>query len=198
MAGGCMAGLLRDAMSCPTFWTASIVCLILIPAIAGMIFGKPKGVSKDEMWLFRGAGVEIAFILVPFAFYAVGNILNSSYDQFMASPELPMAAMILFTMTIFSMLKGLAAASKKGAAVEPFMVLTLVAIVLALSCGAYISWLAFHKNVSPWFGVLNSGLIVLAIFFSFSVHAAMMHLIKYPHQLAPREVTADSPTSNAE
>lgn len=178
-----MAEIILDLIVDPTFWTIFIVCFLLVPAIAGMIFGSPAGRTVEEVWVFRGAGVEIAFILVPFVFYAVGHSLNGGYDRFMASPELPMAAMILFAMTLFSILKGLSAASKRDVAVEPFMVLTLLAVVLSLSCGAYISWLAFKQDASLWCGVFNSGLIVFAVFFSFGVHSAMTHMTRYPNQL---------------
>lgn len=179
-----MDSLRMFSMLNPSYWTTLIMCFGLLPMVVVMLFGWSKGSKKDEMWAYRGAGVEIAFILLPFVFYAIGNALNGSYEKFMASPELPMAAMILFLMTIFSLLKGLAVGAKRDAAVEPFIVLTFVAIAMAMSCAAYISWLAYRQDVSPWFGVANSVVIVLATLFAYALNAAMAYLIKSPEQFS--------------
>ncbi|MBN2976885.1 hypothetical protein [Pseudomonas lactucae] len=163
----------------PSFWSATVLICCLTPSLCGMLFGTPKGRLRERVWLYRGAGVEILFVLLPFVFYGIGNSLNGSYAQFMASPELPMAAMVLFAMTIFSMLKGIYA-SQGRVAIEAFLIGTVLSVFLMMSCGAYISWLAFRDYVSPWFGVVNSVLIVVAVLFSFAITASMSFLAKSP------------------
>jgi hypothetical protein len=174
----------------PSFWSATIIVFGLVPAIFGMLIGTPKGRSKEVIWANRGIGVDIVFVLLPFIFYAIGNILNGMYAKFMSSPELPMAAMILFALTIFSMLKGLSASASTGnIATEAFLVGTLLSILLMLSCGAYISWLAFSQQVSPWFGVFNSILIIFAVTFTFAINAAMAYVSKYPERFGGNSST---------
>ena len=174
----------------PSFWSATIIIIGLLPAIFGMLLGTPKGRSKEAIWAYRGAGAEVVFVLLPFACYAVGNILNGKYAAFMSSPELPMAAMILFALTIFSMLKGLSASAANGnIATEAFYVGALLSIFLIVSCGAYISWLAFSQYVSPWFGVINSILIVFAVVFSFGINSAMAYLSKCPEHFGGNSPT---------
>ncbi|WP_339514247.1 hypothetical protein [Pseudomonas sp. RL_15y_Pfl2_60] len=157
---------------------SNILILALIVILAIMLLGNISG-SKDEdtRWLHRGVGVEVAFVLLPFVFYGIGSLLNGSYSKFIASPELPMAAMILAALTIISLMKGLAA-SKNQTSIENFLVFTFLAILLLVGLGAYIAWLAFAKDVSPWFGALNSLIIFGVVIFSFAVHAAMAERIK--------------------
>lgn len=174
----------------PSFWSATIITFVLLPVIFGMLIGTPKGRSKEAIWAYRGVGVEIVFVLLPFAFYAVGHILNGMYAKFMSSPELPMAAMILFALTIFSMLKGLSASALKASVpIEAFFVGSLLSIFLIVVCGAYISWLAFSQYVSPWFGVINSILIVFAVVFAFGINAVMAYLSKHPENFGENSPT---------
>jgi uncharacterized membrane protein len=58
-----------------------------------------------------------------------------------------------------------------------------------LSCGAYISWLAFSQQVSPWFGVFNSILIIFAVTFTFAINAAMAYVSKYPERFGGNSST---------
>lgn len=166
----------------PSFWSATVLLLLLLPAVAGMLFGSPKGRSAEKVWAYRGSGVEVVLVLLPFAFYAVGNVLGGTYEKFMASAELPMAAMILFALPIFSVVKGQAAVGGR-IAFEAFAIVVLVAVFLMMSCGAYISWLAYSDGVSPWFGVANSVLVVVAVILSFAVNAVMSYVSKYPEAL---------------
>ncbi len=183
LLAGVRMNVVMDNFFQPTIWTATTLIVVLIAIVTIILGGGTEDDTREDIWIKRGAGVEISLILLPFVFYAVGNILNGSYDRFMASAELPMAAMILFTMTIFSLFRGLEAASKVNAYVEPFMVLALLAITFSFCCGAYISWLAFKDYVSLWFGFVNCLLILVAVFFSYGVHSAMMQIVRNPERL---------------
>lgn len=169
----------------PWVWTTPFLAG-LFAALGMMLFGKIQGRTEEEMWVFRGAGIEVAFVLLPFVCYAIGSILNGSYSKFMASPELPMAAVILAGMVILSVHRGIAA-SQNRIATEAFLVFSLVAIFVLSGLCIYVGWLAYSSNVSLWFGVLNSALILAAVVAAFGVHSVMAYVVKYPERFGRKE-----------
>ena len=174
-----MEEVMLQWLSEPSFWSTTVLLVCLVPTILGMLFGTPKRRSVEAVWLYRGAGIEVLFVLLPFVLYAVGNSLNGSFAKFMASPELPMAAMVLFAMTLFSMFKGIYA-SQGRVAIEAFLVGLVISIFLVTTCGVYVFWLAFKQDVWLWFGPINAVLIVLAAMFSFAITASMAYLGRFP------------------
>ncbi|ARU87850.1 hypothetical protein [Pseudomonas sp. M30-35] len=168
-----------DMLDSTVAYTLSTILILSLLGILGlMLLGNVSDRKENEiLWLYRGAGVEVAFVLLPFMFYAIGSLLNGSYHKFIASPELPMAGMILAALSIISLMKGLAA-SRTDLAIEKFIVFAFISIMLLLGIGAYVAWLAFAENVSPWFGALNGFIILCMVIFSFVVHAVMAELVR--------------------
>lgn len=145
-----------------------------------MLFGKSKENSKNKTWAYREAGVEITFVLFPFLLYSVAHLLNGNFLKFLISPELPMAALIVSGIALSSLLK---AASKGILPVAGLMVFNLCFMALFMCCAGLVFWLTLNTNISGWFSVLNSIVVVFAVVFSFGVSAAMNFVVKHPDEI---------------
>jgi len=58
-------------------------------------------------------------------------------------------------------------------------------------CTGLIFWLTLAGEVSAWFGVLNSIVVVLAVWFSFAISAAMNYISKHPAEAFRNENERD-------
>ena len=172
--------LILSLVSNPYFWACNILLFVLVPSIAGMLFGKSKNSSANQMWAYREMGVEITFVLFPFLLYSVAHLLNGSFLRFLLSPELPMAALIVSGIALSSLLK---AASKGILRVSGLLVFHLCFLAIFMCCAGLVFWLTLHTDVSHWISVLNSVVVVFAVAFSFAVSAAMHFVSKHPDEV---------------
>ncbi|MEO9524675.1 hypothetical protein [Marinobacter alexandrii] len=165
----------------PLFWSFNLT-LVLFAMIFGMMFGKSEGHSQNKTWAYRNAGGEIAFVFFPFILYSIAHGLNGSILDFLTTPELPMAAMIVSGIAMFSLVKG-AVASKGKFAPEAFVILMVAFLAIFMSCGGLVFWLTLKESVSPWFSVGNFLVVIFAVGFSFAVSASMAHLVRNPEEV---------------
>ncbi|GIU10683.1 hypothetical protein TUM4261_21090 [Shewanella sp. c952] len=166
----------------PFFWACNVLLFMLLPMVYAMLFGNVKDRSNDKVWAYREAGVEIAFVLFPFLLYSIAHLLNSSFQSFLLSPELPMAAMIIAGIAMFSLLKGASSAQGK-LPVAGLLVFQLCFMALFMSCAALVFWLTLAEEISEWFSVLNSFVAVLSLLFSYGTSAAMNYVVKHPDKV---------------
>ncbi|MEJ2046288.1 MAG: hypothetical protein P8X74_21710 [Reinekea sp.] len=90
----------------PYVWAYHVLGLFLLPALAGALFGKPKDGNVSKMWAYRGAGFEVAFVLLPFFIYFLINLFTGQLKSLLISPELPMASLLLCSITLSWITKG--------------------------------------------------------------------------------------------
>lgn len=93
-----------------------------------------------------------------------------------------MAAMIISGIGLSSLLKG-ASAAQGALPIAPFQVFNLCFMALFMCCAALVFWLTLAENVSDWFSILNSIVVVLSLLFSYSVAAAMNFIVRHPNEI---------------
>lgn len=166
----------------PFVWAYHILGITLVPALLGALFGKSKGKDMEKTWAFRGAGFEIAFVLLPFFIYFLINALTGKLNSLLISPELPMAGLLLCSISLLWIMKG-ARATKDLFPVESLQVMQLVVIFFFAVNAIVVFYLTTSSNVSDWFSVINSILIVLCVYGAFGIVATMNYASQYPDKL---------------
>lgn len=166
----------------PFVWAYHILGTTLVPALFGALFGKSKDKDMEKTWAHRGAGFEIAFVLLPFFIYFLINAFTGKINSLLISPELPMAGLLLCSISLLWIMKG-ARATKDLFPVESLQVMQLVAIFFFVINALVVFYLTTSSNVPDWFSVINSILIVLCVYGSFGIVATMNYASQYPHKL---------------
>jgi Ni,Fe-hydrogenase I cytochrome b subunit len=96
-----------------------------------------------------------------------------------------MAAMIIAGIAMFSIIKG-ASSAKGKLPVADLLVFNLCFMALFMCCAGLVFWLTLTEEVSEWFSVLNSFVVVLSLLFSYGVSAAMNFVVKHPEQVVTK------------
>jgi len=167
----------------PFVWSYHILGLALAPAICGALFGKSKDNDMQKTWAYRGAGFEISFVLLPFFIYFLINIFSGKINSLLISPELPMAGLLLSSISLLWIMKG-ARATRDLFPIESLQIMQLVAIVFFVVNSLVVFYLTTSSGVADWFSIINSILIVLCVYGSFGIVAVMNYASQYPEKLA--------------
>lgn len=165
----------------PFLWAYHILGLTLVPATLGALFGKTKDNDMQKTWAYRGAGFEIAFVLLPFFIYFLINAFTGKINSLLISPELPMAGLLLCSISLLWIMKG-ARATKDLFPIEGLQVMQLVAIVFFVVNALMVFYLTTSSSVADWFSIINSLLIVLCVFGSFGIVAMINYATQYPEK----------------
>lgn len=166
----------------PFVWAYHILGLILVPAIFSALFGKSKDNDMQKVWAYRGAGFEIAFVLLPFFIYFLINAFTGKIHSLLISPELPMAGLLLCSISLLWIMKG-ARTTKDLFPIEGLQIIQFVAIIFFVINALVVFYLTTSSNISSWFSIINSLLIVLCVYGSFAVVAMMTYASQYPEKL---------------
>lgn len=130
---------------------------------------------------YRGAGFEIAFVLLPFFIYFLINAFAGKINSLLLSPKLPMAGLLLCSISLLWIMKG-ARATKDLFPIEGLQVIQLVAIVFFVINTLLVFYLTIFSSVTDWFSIINSLLITLCVFGSFGIVAMMNYASQYPEK----------------
>lgn len=166
----------------PFVWAYHILGLTLLPAILGALFGKTKDNDMQKTWAYRGAGFEIAFVLLPFFIYFLINAFTGKINSLLISPELPMAGLLLCSISLLWIMKG-ARATKDLFPIEALQIIQLIAIIFFVVNALVVFYLTTSSSVADWFSIVNSLLIVVCVYGSFVVVAMMNYASQYPEKI---------------
>lgn len=165
----------------PFVWAYHILGVTLLPAIYVALFGKQKS-DIDKTWAYRGAGFEIVFVLLPFFIYFLINLFSGQVNSLLLSPELPMASLLLCSISLLWIMKG-ARETKDIFAIEGLQVLQLVTTIFFVINSIIIYYLTTTPNVPEYFSVINAVLIAVCTYVSYGIVAMMTYASKYPERL---------------
>lgn len=158
-----------------------VLLFVLSPALLGAYMGKSKDGDLDKVSSYRSAGIELGVVLFPFFIYIIINAFHGKIDQVLLSPELPMASLIICSLTLLLIPK-VRNATNGNIRDEVFTIIKVVVISMFVADLCLIYYLTTSDNVSDWFSLLNSLLIVVSTMVGYGFIASMTYITQYPEK----------------
>ncbi|WP_209064389.1 hypothetical protein [Endozoicomonas sp. G2_2] len=155
----------------PTFWACYILMALLIPSVAGMVFKPVTGTTKKQR-AYRATGIEFALVFLPFAVVGIANGINGTFAGFLASPELPVAAMVAASLALLHIIRA-DLLRRVEQPHKPVILIGIACLVMAVSI-ALIVFLVTTPEITSWVAVFNAAYtsVALVLMYGFAAAAA--------------------------